>query len=607
MAEKENPAAGVADVPRLYPAPTQDAVERELFPVDASLLAAAREIAAAAQSNALRGALDRTVQGLLAAMRSSTPERRDALRLRLESHFIDLLASLPEAAVGEEHVTLWHDLHSVGISADALVDACAALYDEMSRSLRSSSRDGADEESRRAAYAALRRPLLFRLHRIAAVVRERLATPTQSPQSVASADRLLDRSRVLHAIRGLAENARRGAGVHAVLSLEMRLTDFSPDAFVVDAIDGVIADIAAMTQPSLRASDMIGRVGMTELVFLLPGLRDPAQAVLAANKIARVLEAAERHPVMHAARPTLGIALIPDHGTDPEVLLRHAGMARAEARARGERYLLYTPDLNPHGVIKPHLQSEFRAALRENEFSLALQAQYDVTSGVIESCEALLRWRSRAHQVVPSDVAVEVAERIGLASSLTAWVLNSALRLSSELLHRGIDISVSVNIGAGDLLDPELPDLVDQGLRTWRIRPRRLTLEITENAMIRGIDRVLATLARLKELGIELSIDDFGIGYSSLAYLGRLPVDELKIDKTFVQKMHRGRQEARMVAAIVDLARNFDLRTVAEGVEDERTFEALCRLGCHRIQGYYVAQPMPMEDFGVWMTTARGR
>ena len=577
--------------------------EHGMLAVDAALLGAARDLAEVASTPALRAAGEEAVGRLFRHAYAGMPESA-SLRLRVENALLDLIASLPDARMSGAQSELWRELRAAGVGLDAVRAECISLYEVAARRL------SAAGVGRDAAFRALRRLLEFRFERAAAGHAE----PASAETGGSSRDQLravLDRPRVLQFIRDLAHGARRASGIHAVLTLELRAAD-SPDEQGVDAIDAMVADAVRQIRPGLRGDDMIGRVGLSELAFLLPGLRNAGQAVLAANRIVQILETAHGHAAFRAVRPTAGIALMPEHGTEPETLLQLAGIAQAEARARGERYLVYSTEIAAHGaamrqVQSAQLQSEFRTALRENELSLALQAQYDFAAASIVSSEALLRWQSRGQEVVASDVAVELAERSGLASSLTAWVLNNALRLSSELAHQGIDIGVSANVGAGDLSDPELPDLVDQGLRTWGIRPQRLTLEITENAMVTGIDRVLATLARLKEVGVALSIDDFGTGYSSLAYLGRLPVDELKIDKIFVQNMHRGRQDARMIGAIVDLARNFDLRVVAEGVEDERTFDALRLLGCHRIQGYYVAQPMAIDDFRSWMALSRGK
>jgi diguanylate cyclase len=201
---------------------------------------------------------------------------------------------------------------------------------------------------------------------------------------------------------------------------------------------------------------------------------------------------------------------------------------------------------------------------------------------------------------VPPNLIVEVAEQTGLISQLTMWVINSALRICSGFKKSGVDLMVSVNLSAANLLENELPAFVEQALSTWAVSPASLMLEITESAMITDAKKSLEILHRLKAVGVNLSIDDFGTGYSSMSYLKQMPLDELKIDQTFVRKLTSILDDQRIVRSMIDLAHNFELQVVAEGVEDKSTMDMLQAMGCDVIQGYYLAKPMPEADFIDW-------
>jgi EAL domain-containing protein (putative c-di-GMP-specific phosphodiesterase class I) len=204
---------------------------------------------------------------------------------------------------------------------------------------------------------------------------------------------------------------------------------------------------------------------------------------------------------------------------------------------------------------------------------------------------------------------VSVAEDGGLVSQLTMAVVNSSLRNLAAMVRTdpNIDISVSVNVSARNLVDAELPDFIAQALQTWRIPARQLVIEVTEGAMIGDVERTIETLHRLKEIGVSLSVDDFGTGYSSLAYLKRMPLDELKIDQIFVRNMLTSKPDERIVRSVIDLARHFDLKVVAEGAEDDATLEFLRTLGVDVVQGYLISKPMPASQFGWWFRACHGR
>ena len=366
-------------------------------------------------------------------------------------------------------------------------------------------------------------------------------------------------------------------------------------------VDQYMAEVTGRLKPVLRAKDFIARLGRQEFGVVLPNLRSEGQAMLAANKLLSTLQA----PILLESteispQPSLGIALFPEHGNDSQTLIRLAETACTAAKSSPDPYVIYQAHLDQSERLQRTMESELRMALRENELMLFYQPQLFLKSGIVNGAEALLRWRNSRGEFVPPNIIVDVAERCGMMTELTQWVMNTALRHSAEMRLRGIDITLSVNLAAQDLISPEFVEITDQTLRTWGVEPKKLVLEITEGSMISEVDKVHSVLTRLKEVGVEISVDDFGTGYSSLAYLKRLPLDELKIDQVFVRNMLKDRQDERIVRTIIDLAHNLQLRVVAEGVEDEATLMILKEMHCDVAQGYCLSKPKPLNEFETW-------
>ncbi len=366
-------------------------------------------------------------------------------------------------------------------------------------------------------------------------------------------------------------------------------------------VDQYMSELASRLKPVLRAKDFIARLGRQEFGVVLPNLRSEGQAMLAANKLLNTLQTPIKlESTEISPQPSLGIAFFPEHGNDSQTLIRLAETACTAAKRSPDPYVIYQAQLDQNERLQRSMESELRTALRENEFMLFYQPQLSLVSGIVHGAEALLRWRNPRGEFVPPNVIVEVAERCGMMTQLTQWVMNTALRHSAEMRFNGIDITISVNLAAQDLISPEFVEITDQTLRTWGVAPNKLLLEITEGSMISEVDKVHSVLTRLKEVGVEISIDDFGTGYSSLAYLKRLPLDELKIDQVFVRNMLKDSQDERIVRTIIDLAHNLQLRVVAEGVEDDATLMVLKNLHCDVAQGYCLSKPKPLNEFETW-------
>ena len=364
-------------------------------------------------------------------------------------------------------------------------------------------------------------------------------------------------------------------------------------------------EAARRLSEALRPQDRFARLDPEHLLVVLPQVSEAAVVMLAVSRIIRQFEAPiEIGRDTVRMRPCVGSALTSaSDAVDIDALVSAADRACVTAQSAEDGFAM--------GAAAPSstsnaddLLDEFQAALQANELEVWLQPQCQVASGACVAAEALLRWKNqRRNQMISPALVVEIAENHGLMTALTTFVLNTSLRQLSALRRAGIDLRMAVNISASSLRDAELPELVARSLATWGVSAEQLTIEITESALMTDVDRSLQSMHELEQLGVRLSIDDFGTGYSSLAYLRRMPLDELKIDRAFVQNMVENKADVQIVQSVIDLAHNFELEAVAEGVEDQATLEILARLGCDVIQGYHYARPMPTAQLPAWWAT----
>ncbi len=365
--------------------------------------------------------------------------------------------------------------------------------------------------------------------------------------------------------------------------------------------DLILQQVAQRLRNALRESDTIARLGGDEFAILLP----TADLALS-TQIVRKLMAALEDPFMiegqalHVAA-SFGIALYPDHGVDEDALMRHADVAMYIAKRASLGYAIYDPAKDQHSLRNLELMGDLRAAIDSGDLILFYQPKVNLATGKAIGVEALVRWRHPRHGLMFPDSFIPLAEQIGLINPLTYWVVKEALRQCQVWHEKGIMLSVAVNLSARNLLDIQFPFHIDAVFSGACKQANRLTLEITETAVMVDPARALAALLSLREMGVKLSIDDFGTGYSSLSYLKQLPVNELKIDKSFVLGMAVDDNDSVIVRSTIDLAHNIGLAVVAEGVEDKATYDLLARLGCDVAQGYYISRPIPAEEFERWL------
>ncbi|HSF21898.1 MAG TPA: GGDEF domain-containing phosphodiesterase [Burkholderiales bacterium] len=362
-----------------------------------------------------------------------------------------------------------------------------------------------------------------------------------------------------------------------------------------------------MREGVLRKQDQLGRVSRDQLACLLPRIAGEGVAILAANKILGALEA----PIAIGDRAfgsdaLIGIAMFPEHGADPQTLVRNGTLAVRAARRGGERVVPYNPAHGESEEEKMRYATRMRRALEDATLRLAFEPQLDLRSGRISGLEGLLRWNDAELGEVTEVRAIEAAEAAGVTRELSWWMFNNGLRECAGIARAGLQVPLSLKIAAGGLLQADFPDFVGRALRTWDVPPKRLVVEIHETALTGGLEPVKEALGRLKGHGLRLAIDGFGTGSSSLSNLAELPLDELRLAAAFVGDMRRAPVHQKIARSLVRLARDLGLTVTAEGVEDGATALALATLGCERIQGSYVSPALTAQEIIALEKGARG-
>jgi predicted signal transduction protein with EAL and GGDEF domain len=397
--------------------------------------------------------------------------------------------------------------------------------------------------------------------------------------------------------------ARATDGRLAVLILDLKRVDRLHALLKGPSPAMTMALVLERLRKALRPEDRIAPISDEQACVVLPRLAHQSQAVLAAVKLLRALD----RPIAHEGgsavlRPCIGIATLPEHGYDPAELLMGADISRQIAATREEGYHVFQGDEAVETEVYRGLDLDLERAIRANELELNYQPIVDLASARPVGAEALLRWKHVKAGDVPAHTMIGIAERTGLIGSLTFWVLNAALRQAAEWKAAGRTMRLAMNLSNSMLTDRELPAVVDQCLKTWGIDAPDLSLEFAESAMIADAERSVAILTRLKAVGVRISLDDFGSGFSSLAQLRRFPIDELKIDRPFVAGMLDDPGDRAVVRSVIDIGHHFGLSVVAEGVETKAQRDALIALGCDLVQGRGVSAALPPAAFREWWT-----
>lgn len=368
--------------------------------------------------------------------------------------------------------------------------------------------------------------------------------------------------------------------------------------------EGVLRGLGQVLEPVLRPGDTLAHLIGGEYLLLIEGV-DAQQAVARADRVQQALlklRRVENHDVSLDA--SIGIAVYPDDGQSADVLVSRATLARNDAQALPGRLQLYQQGRDLVHQREVSLIRDLRSAPENGELLLHYQPKLDLRTGQVHQAEALLRWQHPQFGMVSPGEFIALAERTGSIQGLTRWVIGESIRQLGAWNRCGLALEVSVNVSADDLLGTDLAERVPQLLASHGVPAHQLTFEITESAIMREPEAALVVLERLRGCGISLSVDDFGTGYSSLAHLKRLPVQELKIDQSFVRDLDETSEDAVIVRSTIEMSHNLGLRVVAEGVEHERSLRLLERWRCDTAQGYLISRPLPAEPFEAWVRQA---
>ncbi len=369
--------------------------------------------------------------------------------------------------------------------------------------------------------------------------------------------------------------------------------------------DKLIQAVADRLRSVARDSDTVARLGGDEFAQVMPTGASVAGAIRAAEKAIDVL----REPIdidgHHLATGiSIGIAVFPTHGDDGATLMRHADQAMYAAKRNVTGYAIYTgggddADEGAH-VRKLTLAGDLRDAIEREQMALNFQPKVSFETNNIAGVEALLRWNHPEHGMVSPDIFIPLAEQTGIIEQLTHWVLNAAMEQHARWAAEGMFIPVAVNLSPVTLHEQEFPAQVADILNKWSVKSSGLMLEITESAIMSDVARATGTVNQLHDMGLRISIDDFGTGYTSLSYIRRLPVSEIKVDKSFVLNMLEVNDDAVIVRSIVELGHNLGLSVVAEGIEDVETWNLLSDLKCNTAQGYFISRPVDAASLSEW-------
>ena len=362
-----------------------------------------------------------------------------------------------------------------------------------------------------------------------------------------------------------------------------------------------------MREGVLRKQDQLGRVSRDQFACLLPRIAGEGVAILAANKVLGALEA----PIPLGDRSfdtdaVIGIAVFPEHGSDPQTLVRNAKLAVREARNAPGRTVVYDPAHGASEDREMRYESRLRMALEQGTLGLVFEPQVDAQSGRIGGLDCILRWTDTELGEVSEAQALQTAETSGVIHELTWWIFNNALRQGAEFARAGLECKLGLKVSASGLLQPDFPEFVDRALRTWGVPPGRVVIGIHETAIAGELGPVKDALSRLKRLGVRLGIDGFATGASSLSNLAQLPFDELKLSASFVTDMQRSEIHNKLVRALVRLAHDLGFRLTAEGVNDGQTVVALLGIGCERVQGAHVSEPLTAQDILIFEQSGSG-
>ena len=413
-------------------------------------------------------------------------------------------------------------------------------------------------------------------------------------------NRVLMRDRLEQALKTAQRNNQRIALLFIDLDRFKEINDTHGHA----QGDALLRKVGVRLEGVVRPGDTVARLGGDEFLVIMPGIRDRETVeVLAQRLLSQFQRAITVDGIEHRVTTSIGIAIFPDDSRTVDEILQHGDIALFEAKDRGRAcHVYFDNELNTRAQRRGELRDALARAVEERQLTLNYQPQLDATTGQVVGVEALLRWHSKTHGHVSPAEFIPLAEETGLIADIGRFVLYQAMRDIHLLNERcGLNLTVAINVSAHQMLDESLSALVQRVCASLDFPSRNLVLELTESALIREFESVSVELHALRRIGVGIAIDDFGTGYSSLSYLNRLPVTELKIDRSFVRDIDRDPDDRTLVASIIGLGRGQGVRLVAEGVETAEHAQLLKELDCDVLQGFYFSRPLTLEALGKYL------
>ena len=414
-------------------------------------------------------------------------------------------------------------------------------------------------------------------------------------------NRALFKDRLNVALAGAA----RQKSMLGVIYLDLDRFKYVNDTLGHAAGDRLLIEISQRIGRCLRASDTLARMGGDEFTILLPQLGAEADAVQIAERIIEAVgEAVQLGDESVYVGASIGISYFPRDGRDAETMQKNADVAMYEAKEAGRgQHRVFSPEMLAKGNQRVSLSVQIDAALRNSEFTLVYQPMVNLATGRPEGVEALIRWQKPGGEWVPPVMFIPHAEQAGLIKKIDCWVLERACREATTWSQNdGRDLAVCVNLSAVSMQQPDMAKLIKDILQRTGLPPSRLNLEITENAVKADPNAAQAMLEEVTSLGVSFSVNDFGTGYSSLSYLSQFPINCLKLDRLFIERIGKDKASEEVIQTLLQLAQKLELRVVAEGVEQHSQQKFLTNAGCEIMQGYHFVRPMPGDQLTKWLS-----